>query len=172
MSSQAGSVRPLCHVSRPQPLHTHAHTHILDLAPTMVMFSLSLILSPSPSLSLCRHSRALTQTQTSTSHTLISLPLSSSSRIIRTKVQQPPGQTGSVSAHNLGKAAVPESSFPTARANFTPLPLFARVSQERSPPHQSPSHFTLIHHLPCGAGSERMLEPLELDVQRKHNVKC
>lgn len=67
-------------------------THTHDFAPTMVMFSLSL----NPPLTLF-----LSHTQMTTSHTLIS-PLSSS-RIIRTKVQQQPGQTGSVSGHNLGR---------------------------------------------------------------------
>lgn len=84
MSSQAGSVRPLCHVSQPQPLYT---THIRTRS----------ALLPRRSCSLC-HSESLIQ---ATSHTLIS-PLSFC-RIIRTKVQQQPGQTGSVSAHSLGR---------------------------------------------------------------------
>ena len=100
MSSQAGSVRPLCHVSLPQPLHTHTHTgtHTHTHTHTHTFCSHDgHVLSVTHPLFL-----SLTHTPTATSHTLIS-PLSSC-RIIRTKVQQPPGQTGSVSAHNLGRS--------------------------------------------------------------------
>ena len=107
MSSQAGSVRPLCHVSLPQPLHRHTHGRTRAHAHAQ--------------MHTCTHAHTHTHTHTHThsfvlprwscshchseptlSHTLIS-PLSSC-RIIRTKVQQQPGQTGSVSAHNLGRS--------------------------------------------------------------------
>lgn len=76
-----------------QPALATSHTHTHRFAPTMVMFSLS--------LTICSLSLSYTHTRTA-SNTLI-FPLSSY-RIIRTKVQQQPGQTGSVSAHTLGRS--------------------------------------------------------------------